>query len=514
MVMCFCGNVHNTLAGFSLNNKSYLPHPPSVSLAKLGSIIQQHKSHNCTSTRELGLFVYNQTMAWIRVQSICLHHLTEAIYISSEASKWLFTGKDPRDWLVAKVRLGVNVAEAVANRMVGLQARVTQEWESILWTMVSLITCWDPQYFGHTVPSQCLKFWVLSMFTSHDACPNVHLRLEFLRLFQMWSEVDIAKTNLGVRIARGLTTTLLYLQLDNLMVKGGGPGLAQPLAHLLDRLTNHGHLRTVAEAAISQVKDFKLGNDARCLVHLVELASQMARKTQEWYEEGHLNALAAVTKFNNALDLLQMLVTESPTMEVFESPGLAQIAAAALVTVTSSFLNVASKLMSQKPKTYRFLFLYIDMMYERLTARKSPKAVSVVLKREHMHALFLIRKATHDKGISFVHLSALFLQGLFEERTESCPERFLDSVTQAVMEAPVLLHSSKMVVDESTLIHLLLTSPSDPFTRCPLDSDTYSRLPDLQDDIVAWRKNNDIDSSYVEDSEDVRLTRDQNRLLV
>lgn len=74
------------------------------------------------------------------------------------------------------------------------------------------------------------------------------------------------------------------------------------------------------------------------------------------------------------------------------------------------------------------------------------------------------------------------------------------------MESPVLLHSSKMVVDDSTLVHLLLVSPSDPFTRCPLDIGSYSRLPNLQADIAAWRNTTSgiLPTSTEEDGENAK----------
>ncbi|KAK3891833.1 hypothetical protein Pcinc_004303 [Petrolisthes cinctipes] len=68
--------------------------------------------------------------------------------------------------------------------------------------------------------------------------------------------------------------------------------------------------------------------------------------------------------------------------------------------------------------------------------------------------------------------------------------RFVDGVTQLMMESPVLLQTSQMTVDETALVYLLLQkSPRCPFTRTTLDQHSFCRLPELQLEIHAWRTN-------------------------
>ncbi|KAK3891837.1 hypothetical protein Pcinc_004307 [Petrolisthes cinctipes] len=74
--------------------------------------------------------------------------------------------------------------------------------------------------------------------------------------------------------------------------------------------------------------------------------------------------------------------------------------------------------------------------------------------------------------------------------TTQCPERFVDGVTQLMIESPVLLQTSQVTVDETTLVYLLLQkSPRCPFTRTTLDQHSFCRLPELQQEIHAWRTN-------------------------
>ncbi|KAG7156652.1 E4 ubiquitin-protein ligase UFD2-like 3 [Homarus americanus] len=420
-------------------------------------------------THKVGWSVYKQAMEWIRVQSICLQHLREGIDIAQEALDRLFGEETHRNWTIATVCLGVNVAEAVANRMVGLGVSVTEEWESLIWTIVSLIRKWSPDFAGHTRHSQCLIFWVLCMFTNPAMCSNVYMRLEMLRLVQMWPNKWLSDRYVGITTAIGVLTTTRYLKADDLIGNDLQVGLANPLTRVMGSLASYGHMAPFAKNALTQVKSLRLGQDTHFLAHLVELANEQAKMTQKGYLEGYIGVMPTLASFEDVLYLLKMLVAKPPFMEAFGSPGMAQVAAAAFVSVTSSLLAVGPQLMNNSMIGFTYLVFYNDIMYRSLAGQRSPNSVFLLLRRDHRQEL-------------------LYLEGPCGERTESCPEKFLDSVTQAVMEAPVLLHSSKMVVDESTLIHLLLTSPSDPFTRCPLDPDTYSRLPDLQDDIVAWRK--------------------------
>ncbi|KAK3891848.1 hypothetical protein Pcinc_004318 [Petrolisthes cinctipes] len=75
-----------------------------------------------------------------------------------------------------------------------------------------------------------------------------------------------------------------------------------------------------------------------------------------------------------------------------------------------------------------------------------------------------------------------------DHATTQCPERFVDGVTQLMMESPVLLQTSQVTVDETTLVYLLLQkSPLCPFIRTTLDQHSFCRL--LKQEIHAWRTN-------------------------
>ena len=51
------------------------------------------------------------------------------------------------------------------------------------------------------------------------------------------------------------------------------------------------------------------------------------------------------------------------------------------------------------------------------------------------------------------------------------PEEYLDPLMQEIMSDPVLLPSSKMIVDRVTIMKHLLSDETDPFNRSKLTKD-------------------------------------------
>jgi ubiquitin conjugation factor E4 B len=58
-----------------------------------------------------------------------------------------------------------------------------------------------------------------------------------------------------------------------------------------------------------------------------------------------------------------------------------------------------------------------------------------------------------------------------EEELGDVPDEFLDPLLATIMEDPVLLPTSNIIVDRSTIITQLLSTPIDPFNRKPLTLD-------------------------------------------
>merc|ERR1712173_414473 len=73
-----------------------------------------------------------------------------------------------------------------------------------------------------------------------------------------------------------------------------------------------------------------------------------------------------------------------------------------------------------------------------------------------------------------------------EELLADCPDEFLCPIMSIVMMDPVLLPSSKQIVDRSTIARHLLSDQSDPFNRAPLTMDQVEPQTDLKQRVEEW----------------------------
>lgn len=66
------------------------------------------------------------------------------------------------------------------------------------------------------------------------------------------------------------------------------------------------------------------------------------------------------------------------------------------------------------------------------------------------------------------------------------PDEYSDALIGTIMTHPVLLPSSKTIVDKSTIQRHLMNTPSDPFNRAPLTIDQCTPQPELESKIKQW----------------------------
>ena len=79
-----------------------------------------------------------------------------------------------------------------------------------------------------------------------------------------------------------------------------------------------------------------------------------------------------------------------------------------------------------------------------------------------------------------------------DNEEEDAPEAFMDGLMYFVMRDPVILPSSKNVVDRSTITTHLLSDGHDPFNRQPLKIGEVVAHTELRKQIEAWRKERKI----------------------
>ncbi|KAI8831014.1 ubiquitin elongating factor core-domain-containing protein [Chytriomyces cf. hyalinus JEL632] len=75
-----------------------------------------------------------------------------------------------------------------------------------------------------------------------------------------------------------------------------------------------------------------------------------------------------------------------------------------------------------------------------------------------------------------------------DEELGDVPDEFLDPLLAHLMEDPVILPTSNITVDRSTIITQLLSNPLDPFNRKPLTIDMVVPDVELKNKIAEWKR--------------------------
>lgn len=73
-----------------------------------------------------------------------------------------------------------------------------------------------------------------------------------------------------------------------------------------------------------------------------------------------------------------------------------------------------------------------------------------------------------------------------QEALVDAPDEFLDPIMSTLMIDPVILPSSHVTVDRSTIARHLLSDQTDPFNRSPLTMDQVKTNEELKCQINAW----------------------------
>ncbi|KAI9643362.1 Ubiquitin conjugation factor E4 [Ciborinia camelliae] len=134
--------------------------------------------------------------------------------------------------------------------------------------------------------------------------------------------------------------------------------------------------------------------------------------------------------------------------------------------VSESFVDaVARDGRSYKPENFNTA--------SRILARYGLKSAEDLQAWEVLKARFKTAKELDDQA---------------EEDMGEIPDEFQDPIMASLMEDPVMLPISKMIVDRSTIKSYLLSDEIDPFNRMPLKIEDVIPIPDLAEKIKAWRE--------------------------
>lgn len=83
-----------------------------------------------------------------------------------------------------------------------------------------------------------------------------------------------------------------------------------------------------------------------------------------------------------------------------------------------------------------------------------------------------------------------------EETYADAPDEFLDPIMSTLMLDPVILPSSNVTVDRSTIARHLLSDQTDPFNRSPLTMDQIRPNEELKQQILQWLENHKKNSQF------------------
>jgi ubiquitin conjugation factor E4 A len=243
---------------------------------------------------------------------------------------------------------------------------------------------------------------------------------------------------------------------------------------------------------------------------------QMAREAEEWQQlpihereqnEGYMEHIGMITRFDNVLGretihTLELLT--SKITSIFCHPTMVDRIAAMLNYFLSHLVGPKKKNFKVKDqKDYEFdparIVMDICKIYVHLHESDAfCLAVSQdgrsycphlftfaqdVLARIGGGALIADVQAVADKVAQMASQ-----QQTDEEILAGAPDEFLDPIMSTLMTDPVILPSSHITIDRSTIARHLLSDQTDPFNRSPLTMDMLKPNDELRLQIEAWIK--------------------------
>lgn len=322
-----------------------------------------------------------------------------------------------------------------------------------------------------------LKVWTVMMMRSSTRCPNPGLRLELLRFIAMFDLEDMMDEDIVSNVTFAILYNTKHLTMTRLLPMGR-TGLVWPLRKVLYHFS--GLLGALLRRSCDHIQQLAIGNVERSVSYLVVLMGQAAKRVLWLRRNGHLTPLGTVDQLMNILHILRLLVATPPNHEVFEEPGMCRIAAAAIAVTCRCIVQTPDSPAPAARQSFVKLVCEVNDFMALLVFQVKGTVVEE-LRRYHGGCLSYIAAKMNQLGCS-----AASVPEPLKEVTQPAPERFLDTKTGRLMEAPVKLLVSGQVVDRATLLLLKLATAVDPETGVPVQDLSFEPLISLQDQIHAW----------------------------
>ncbi|KAK3854176.1 hypothetical protein Pcinc_039328 [Petrolisthes cinctipes] len=387
-----------------------------------------------------------------------------------------------------RLRLADDALQCLARQ----DTKVLGYWESAVQLVLPLVRNCDPDIsHGVFFVNSVLKEWIVSVFYNKEMCPNPYIRLDMLMMIQTWCHNNtLDNKEVSEQVIAGLMELSVYMDGDNESIPGGtGLTLELSWCKVIYTLLSKGHLTNVYQTATQQIQTLSVGPEARWLARMVEFVAARTTLVKSYIQSSDMTPINALQTLELCLVLLRHLLISCG--DTFTCRGLARVGGVCFIKVCVNVLGVMPYLWCHHVNSCLLILSSIAEMIETLTS--SPKSQSLVqlLGRDHSQEMKQIRWSASNFGFQMPIITPDE-----DHVTTQCPQRFVDGVTQTMMESPVLLQTSQVTVDETTLVYLLVQkSPRCPFTCETLDQHSFCLLPQLQQEIQAWRTQSDVSTN-------------------
>lgn len=332
--------------------------------------------------------------------------------------------------------------------------------------------------------SYTFKNWAAFALCDYSEYNPPALCVHMLSIVAMIDRTDlIMEQELGRVIALGVIGVAKYMDVETLLPTNK-PGLLWPLKHLLQAVHWASHLQPRARLSCQDAKCILLGPDTRNFAQFAFLMRDAAKRVAWLREGGYFSSGAAVRHFSYIIQVMRVLFALPPVQQLFELPGMAQIAASAIITTCHRITTMES---SDEKEKHRMMKLLneVDAFFQDLWNHQITGGLVTELKRYRGQRLSFIRNMMKKWG----HPSGYIIAPEAEEDKENpkdFPQHFIDQLTGRIMQTPVLLPNSGMVMDSSTYICQMLAAAPDPLTGRPVEV-LFERLMPLEYEIWDWK---------------------------
>ncbi|KAJ3082921.1 hypothetical protein HDU99_001175 [Rhizoclosmatium hyalinum] len=244
-------------------------------------------------------------------------------------------------------------------------------------------------------------------------------------------------------------------------------------------------------------------DDASTWNSLAQTVREEKEKTLRDLERGAQSYIQLGTE---TVNMLRYLTSEERVVTPFMAPYIVERLAAMLdYNLTTLAGPKCADLKVKNPEKYRFnpksLLTKLVDIYLNLAHRS--EFVNAVAKDERSYRKDVFARAAdilsryglkNSRDLDELHAFVKKVEDVIrntqveEEELGDIPDEFLDPLMASLMEDPVILPTSNITVDRSTIITQLLSNPLDPFNRKPLTIDMVIPNVELKQQIEAWRK--------------------------